>query len=62
MHPFPNSILDLTTQSPLADIIAAREDVADATACGELDTAVRDVYLEHLDMIEAAIRAALILI
>lgn len=62
MLTFPRNVLDLTTQTPLADIAAAREDVADATACGELDPGHRDLYLEHLDMIEAATRAAFTLI
>ena len=52
------NILDLTVaDTGLATIGEARADVADYTACRELDHDVRDAYLEHLDMIEAAIIA-----
>jgi hypothetical protein len=56
------NILDLTTAAGLDAIAEAREDVADYTATGELDHATRDLYLEHLDMIEAAARVLCALI
>lgn len=55
-------VLDLTTLAGLAAIADAREDVADYTATGELDHATRDLYLEHLDMLETAARALCALI
>ena len=49
-------ILDLTVaDTGLAAIGDARTDVADYTACRELDHDQRDAYIEHLDMLEAAI-------
>lgn len=51
------SILDLTVaETGLALIGEARQDVADYTATRELDPDMRDAYLEHLDMLEAAVR------
>jgi predicted nicotinamide N-methyase len=55
-------ILDLTAAAGLAAIADAREDVADYTATGELDHGHRDLYLEHLDMIETAARSLCALI
>lgn len=55
-------ILDLTAAAGLATITAAREDVADYTRTGELDLGTRDLYLEHLDMIETAARTLCALI
>lgn len=52
------NILDLTVaDTGLATIREARVDIADYTACRELDPDVRDAYIEHLDMLEAAIIA-----
>lgn len=49
-------ILDLTVvDTGLAIISEARADIADYTACREIDPDERDAYLEHLDMLEAAI-------
>lgn len=49
-------ILDLTVATAgLATIGEARDDVADYTACREIDPDDRDAYIEHLDMLEAAI-------
>lgn len=56
------NILDLTTLASLGNIAEAREDVADYTATGELDPATRDLYLEHLDMLETAARIMFALI
>ncbi len=49
-------ILDLGLGDGLDAIAEAREDVADYTATGELDPATRDLYLDHLDMLESAAR------
>ena len=55
-------ILDLTTLASLDTIAEAREDVADYTATGELDHHTRDLYIEHLDMLETAARITFALI
>lgn len=49
-------VLGLTTLASLDAIAEAREDVADYTATRELDPAMRDAYIEHLDMLESAAR------
>jgi predicted nicotinamide N-methyase len=56
------SVLDLTTLAGLGAIAEAREDVADYTATGELDHGTRDLYIEHLDMLETAARVLCALI
>jgi hypothetical protein len=51
-----HSVLGLTVaETGLATIGEARQDIADYTACRELDPETRDACLEHLDMLEAAI-------
>lgn len=50
------NVLDLTTTAPLTDLNAAREDVLDYAACGEITEADRETCLEHLDMLESAAR------